>query len=146
MYFLKSGLLADRVWHSRFSTAAVLTFKIPMLHSFPTCYIKMLYSFSLQGCSIRALTDCMPSVWLMFSFIYNTVLHTHSNYYLLQNKYGKVIILPNIGLTLIFKLWKSMENKSGRGLMKWKMQNHGINDLLENNLCVCVFLTSYKKI
>lgn len=146
MCFLKSSLLADRLWHSRFSTAPVLMFKTPMLHSFPTCYIKMLYSFSLQGFSIRALTDCMPPVWLMVSFIYNTVLHTHPNYYLLQNKYGKIIILPNTGLTLIFKLWKSMENKSGRGLVKWKMQNHGINELLENNLYLYVFLTRYKKI
>lgn len=39
----------------------------------------------------------------MFLFIYMTVLHTHSKFWLLQNKYGKLIILPNIGLTLIFK-------------------------------------------
>lgn len=61
MCFLKSGLLADRVWHTGFSTAAELTFKTPMLHSFPTCYIKMLCSSSLQGSSLRALLPlCLP--------------------------------------------------------------------------------------
>lgn len=81
----------------------------------------------------------MPPVWLMFSFMYNAALHTHPNYYLLQNNDGEIVILSNIGLTLIFQTGKNINFLNlGKDWPSGRCRT--TEELLENNWLYIVLI------